>query len=43
MAKIVAVEVLQADLKPKVKRTDAVQSFELQETPMVRITDAEVT
>lgn len=41
MAKIVAVEVLQADLKPKVKRTDAVQSFELQETPMVRITDAD--
>jgi len=41
MAKIVSVEVLQADLKPKVKRTDAVQSFELQETPMVRITDAD--
>lgn len=41
MAKIVAVEVVQADLKPKVKRTDAVQSFELQETPMVRITDAD--
>jgi L-alanine-DL-glutamate epimerase-like enolase superfamily enzyme len=41
MAKIVAVEVLQVDLKPKVKRTDAVQSFELQETPMVRITDAD--
>lgn len=41
MAKIVAVEVMQADLAPKVKRTDAVQSFELQETPMVRITDAD--
>ena len=41
MAKIVSVEVLQADLKPKVKRTDAVQSFELQETPLVRITDAD--
>jgi len=41
MAKIVSVEVLQADLKPKVKRTDAVQAFELQETPMVRITDAD--
>jgi L-alanine-DL-glutamate epimerase-like enolase superfamily enzyme len=41
MARIVSVEVLQADLKPKVKRTDAVQSFELQETPMVRITDAD--
>jgi len=41
MAKIVGVEVLQADLKPKVKRTDAVQSFELQETPIVRIRDAD--
>lgn len=41
MAKIVSVEVLQVNLKPKVKRTDAVQSFELQETPMVRITDAD--
>jgi len=41
MSKIVSVEVLQADLKPKIKRTDAVQSFELQETPMVRITDAD--
>ena len=41
MAKIVSVEILQANLKPKVRRTDAVQSFELQETPMVRITDAD--
>jgi L-alanine-DL-glutamate epimerase-like enolase superfamily enzyme len=41
MARIVAIEVLQADLKPKVRRTDAVQSFELQETPMVRVTDAD--
>jgi L-alanine-DL-glutamate epimerase-like enolase superfamily enzyme len=41
VAKIVSVEILQADLKPKVKRTDAVQAFELQETPMVRITDAD--
>lgn len=41
MAKITSVEVLQVDLKPKVRRTDAVQSFELQETPMVRITDAD--
>jgi L-alanine-DL-glutamate epimerase-like enolase superfamily enzyme len=41
MAKIVSVEVLQANLKPKVKRTDAVQTFELQETPMVRIIDAD--
>lgn len=41
MAKIVAVETLQVDLKPKVKRTDAVQSFECQETPMVKIRDAD--
>ncbi|MGQ7246510.1 mandelate racemase/muconate lactonizing enzyme family protein [Halomonas sp. V046] len=41
MAKIASVEVLQVNLKPKVKRTDAVQSFELQETPMVRITDTD--
>ena len=41
MAKIVSVEVLQADLKPKARRTDAIQSFECQETPMVRITDAD--
>lgn len=41
MAKIVSVEVVQADLKPKVKRTDAVQSFELQETPIVRVMDAD--
>jgi L-alanine-DL-glutamate epimerase-like enolase superfamily enzyme len=39
MAKIVSVEVLQVDLKPKVVRTDAVQSFECQETPIVRIRD----
>lgn len=39
MAKIVSVEVLKVDLKPKVVRTDAVQSFECQETPMVRICD----
>src|SRR3984893_9590207 len=41
MAKILAVETLQVDLKPKVKRTDAVQSFECQETPMVKIRDAD--
>lgn len=41
MARITSVEVLQADLKPKVKRTDAIQSFETQETPIVRITDAD--
>src|SRR3984893_14783665 len=41
MSKIVSVEVLQANLLPKVKRTDAVQSCECQETPMVRIRDAD--
>ncbi|MEX0959004.1 MAG: mandelate racemase/muconate lactonizing enzyme family protein [Burkholderiales bacterium] len=37
MAKIVRVEVFQVDLKPKVKRGDAIQSFPVQETPMVQI------
>jgi L-alanine-DL-glutamate epimerase-like enolase superfamily enzyme len=41
MGKIVSVETLQVDLQPKVKRTDAVQSFECQETPMVKIRDAD--
>lgn len=41
MARIVAVEVIQVNLTPKVKRTDAIQAFECQETPMVRITDSD--
>jgi len=41
MAKIVRVEILQVDLTPKVKRTDAIQSFVKQETPFVRITDSD--
>ena len=41
MAKIQSVELMLVNLPPKVKRTDAVQSFELQETPMVRIRDAD--
>ena len=41
MAKIVRVEALMVDLKPKVKRTDAIQSFVSQETPIVRIHDAD--
>ena len=41
MAKITQVEVLLVDLVPKVKRTDAIQSFVSQETPIVRITDAD--
>lgn len=41
MARIERVEVLLVDLKPKVLRTDAIQSFVCQETPIVRITDAD--
>ncbi len=37
MARIDRVEVLMVDLKPKVKRVDAIQSFVSQETPIVRI------
>jgi L-alanine-DL-glutamate epimerase-like enolase superfamily enzyme len=38
MARIARVEIGQVDLAPQVKRTDAIQSFVTQETPMVRIT-----
>ncbi|MEP1205978.1 MAG: mandelate racemase/muconate lactonizing enzyme family protein [Rhizobiaceae bacterium] len=41
MAVIEHVEILMVDLVPKVKRTDAIQSFDSQETPMVRITDSD--
>ncbi len=41
MAKIDKVEILMVDLPPAVKRVDAIQSFESQETPILRITDAE--
>jgi L-alanine-DL-glutamate epimerase-like enolase superfamily enzyme len=41
MARIVRVEAMMVDLKPKVKRTDAIQSFVSQETPIVRIFDAD--
>ena len=41
MAKIVRVEAMMVDLAPKVKRTDAIQSFVSQETPIVRIFDAD--
>lgn len=41
MARIVRVETLLIDLKPKTLRTDAIQSFVSQETPIVRITDAD--
>src|SRR5438105_9502888 len=38
MTIIERVEILQVDLAPKVVRTDAIQSFVTQETPIVRIT-----
>ncbi len=41
MAKIVRVDALMVDLVPKVKRTDAIQSFVSQETPIIRIADAD--
>jgi L-alanine-DL-glutamate epimerase-like enolase superfamily enzyme len=41
MAAIERVEILQVDLPPKVVRTDAIQSFVKQETPIVRITSAD--
>ena len=41
MAKIIRVEAVMANLVPAVKRTDAIQSFVSQETPLVRITDAD--
>ena len=41
MARIVQVEGFLVDLKPKVRRTDAIQSFVSQETPIIRITDAD--
>lgn len=39
MSIIKHVEICMVDLKPKVHRTDAIQSFDSQETPIVRITD----
>lgn len=36
--KITKAEIFMVDLKPKVKRVDAIQSFVSQETPIVRIT-----
>lgn len=41
MARIDRVEILLARLEPKVRRTDAIQSFEAQETPILRVTDAD--
>ncbi|MEP6943967.1 MAG: mandelate racemase/muconate lactonizing enzyme family protein [Betaproteobacteria bacterium] len=39
MAIIERVELMLVDLKPKVRRTDAIQSFVSQETPIVRVFD----
>jgi L-alanine-DL-glutamate epimerase-like enolase superfamily enzyme len=41
MAKIARIEIRMVDLAPKVKRTDAIQSFVSQETPLVTITDTD--
>lgn len=41
MARIAHVDIRMVTLVPLVKRTDAIQSFAAQETPMVRITDAD--
>ena len=41
MAAIERVEIHYVDLKPKVVRTDAIQSFVSQQTPIVTITDAD--
>jgi L-alanine-DL-glutamate epimerase-like enolase superfamily enzyme len=41
MARIERVEFMMVDLAPKVVRTDAIQSFVSQETPIVRITDSD--
>jgi len=41
MAAIERVEITLVDLKPKVRRTDAIQSFVSQETPIVRVFDSD--
>jgi len=41
LAIIERVELMLVDLKPKVRRTDAIQSFVSQETPIVRVFDRE--
>lgn len=41
MARIEKIELRMVDLVPKVRRTDAIQSFESQETPIVTITDSD--
>ena len=41
MARIERVELRMVDLAPKVRRTDAIQSFVSQETPIVTVTDSD--
>ena len=41
MAKIERIEIHMVDLQPKTRRTDAIQSFDSQETPIIRITDCD--
>ncbi len=41
MARIERIELKMVDLRPKVERTDAIQSFVSQETPLVTITDSD--
>ncbi|MFO1070616.1 MAG: mandelate racemase/muconate lactonizing enzyme family protein [Geminicoccaceae bacterium] len=41
MAQIERIEIMMVDLIPKVVRTDAIQAFTSQETPIVRITDSD--
>ena len=41
MARIAQAELTMVDLRPKVERTDAIQAFVSQETPILALTDAE--
>jgi len=41
MARIKRIEMRLVDIPPKVKRTDAIQSFVKHETPIVTVTDAD--
>lgn len=41
MSRIMRIELMMVDLKPKVKRTDAIQNFVSQQTPIVKIIDSD--
>ena len=41
MARILSVDIFMVDLPPMVRRTDAIQSFDSQQTPFVQITDSD--